>query len=956
MYVPHPRIRRLSKIPLVGTAALAALIATSVACFTATPQVAQAADAPAITDMTEQDYQALGLGTSEDIPADTVGPYSTDTPTTFATRSEVYMAANGSHGNRYTLRDKLENVERGDIGGSSKLFDGYGSVWGAAKFWQNVNNFDTNSDLYKHSDYGGGTWSYLSNNESSTVLANDNSSNKHDHKGIEQVWISDVKAGSVSGSDRYNESFIAVVGKHRDEDLRKNDDYYWMTASHFSLDENGKVRRGEEQVISESNRRGTTYGTFISLALPDVDNDSVKITYKDRYKVYTNPRVLAVLQDAPYVEDLEQAYGYLVLGGTSYGEEKGTGTSQGYTIGAELGVAVEVQTGPPLVAMNASVDFAAEGCYDYRSERTVSASVSYESHAGEGDKTVLYTIPMVYYEYEIENEETGGKGVMAAPVSLGAQTSVVNVEAYDRIAKQHNMTPLSYFLTNRSGEPGTYQTTLNGETPVGDSFGLGKPGVTRAYTHDGFNGAVAQSGASIEQTIEVEEGKEQELELGLTLNGSVVMGAKLAKHELFGGLCFGANAGFTTGNSSSESTEYGGTVDNLPEAAQGKYGFVWRLGVNAVDVDKFEADSGDKLGTKDTDQFWIVGYDVKDVEMPDAPAVTGFTANAVDSTSVTFSWDDVLANKSGFSYGVGMLQSNAADAVVNSWKIADNTQTSLKWDGLQPNTEYRFAIAAVKNGSTTETGIRSAIITVKTMSDGMTMTVSGPAADAAEGSDLGYDSSVERTAGSHLTLSAIGHVKQLGADDSETGLAPTYMWYRKGRGETEFKLVGADGNLAAGTASKLEIDLTADDDGAQYYCHVGYNDVGLDTGTTLVNIEAEETAPTTVNATPIRTRRLFSQASAGAKKFLDHTLVNTAGPTDSEGSKDPETPETPTNPDKPKSDNGAKTDTKVKTTTTAKNLANTGDQTFALVATAAAAGATLVVIALIMLIKRRKTH
>ena len=94
------------------------------------------------------------------------------------------------------------------------------------------------------------------------------------------------------------------------------------------------------------------------------------------------------------------------------------------------------------------------------------------------------------------------------------------------------------------------------------------------------------------------------------------------------------HAGFTTGNSSSESTEYGGTVDNLPEAAQGKYGFVWRLGVNAVDVDKFEADSGDKLGTKDTDQFWIVGYDVKDVEMPDAPAVTGFTANAVDSTSV----------------------------------------------------------------------------------------------------------------------------------------------------------------------------------------------------------------------------------------------------------------------------------------------------------------------------------
>ena len=41
------------------------------------------------------------------------------------------------------------------------------------------------------------------------------------------------------------------------------------------------------------------------------------------------------------------------------------------------------------------------------------------------------------------------------------------------------------------------------------------------------------------------------------------------------------------------------------------------------------------------------------------------------------------------------------------------------------------------------------------MPDGMTMTVSGPAADAAEESDLGYDSSVERAAGSHLTLSRL---------------------------------------------------------------------------------------------------------------------------------------------------------------------------------------------------------
>ena len=197
MRIPRLLFRRLSKTPLVGAVALAALIATSAACFTATPQTAQAADAPQITDMTEQDYRDLGLGTSEDIPSDTAGPYSTSTPITFVTRSEVYMAANGSHGNRYTLRDKLENVERSDIGGSSKLTDGDGSVWGAVKFWQNVNSFDTDSDLYKHSDYGGGDWSYLSNNGSSTVLANENS----DFSGIHATSVefcSDAKTGKKS--------------------------------------------------------------------------------------------------------------------------------------------------------------------------------------------------------------------------------------------------------------------------------------------------------------------------------------------------------------------------------------------------------------------------------------------------------------------------------------------------------------------------------------------------------------------------------------------------------------------------------------------------------------------------------------------------------------------------------------------------------------------------------------
>ena len=68
----------------------------------------------------------------------------------------------------------------------------------------------------------------------SISLTSDQVNSNRYTKGKEQVWIGDVRVGAVSGSDKYEESFLAVTGVHRDEDLGKNDDYYWMDVSHFS--------------------------------------------------------------------------------------------------------------------------------------------------------------------------------------------------------------------------------------------------------------------------------------------------------------------------------------------------------------------------------------------------------------------------------------------------------------------------------------------------------------------------------------------------------------------------------------------------------------------------------------------------------------------------------------------------------------------------------------------------
>ena len=1370
MNVPRIRLRWRS----LSAPATALLLALALALgVTVAPIGAQAADSTEITDMTEEDYKTLGLETNGDIPADTVGPYSQTKKTTVVTRSEVYMAANGAKGNRYTLRDKLENVQTANLGKNSKLADSWGNIWGAAKFWSDVNDIDHGSDLYNQSDYGGGDWSHLSDNGSDTVLANEssdfsgihatsvelcldaklgkksyvaelraygddlstkidgksykglvkvsifafdsrnnykrfwvgdlfttvntnmmyedgfkylregylqeldgvfnitagdvdgdgmdeifaytgcyvdesgqrkavidmfdlengstrnaqhkvlkvdagsaadytvkahygsdhdaawtqlqscpvvtlatgdldrdfkddlaitvsapygksniaestycelytwnddtsslthvngigengrialssggktmlganatfgtfakrdeegattgntvtgliiagydwsgaaydcgvwptnvayryvyydvdagkyqisgyqdlppanwvsgfqkiamdtygkmdqakrycctmaplalcaanldglttsirndyilvggtiykgfactvgtganalgtefgtismseqhyNAKNKLDHKGIDHSWISDVKAGCVSGSDDYRESFIAVVGSHRDEDLTKPDDYYWMTASHATLGQDGKLITGEEEVITESNRRNTRYGTFVSLALPDVDKDSVQIEFDQAQKVYTNPKVLAVLQDSPYYQELQDSFGYLVLGGTGYGQSKGSGDSNGGSISLEGGVAAEFDTGAPFVVGQLSVDVASEKGYEYEGEKTVNLSVSYESHAGEGDKAVIYTIPMVYYIYNATYEETGETGVISAPVVLDAETSVVSTETYDRIAERCGMTPLSYFLENKTGDPKTYKTEFetNSSKVITDSFGLGKPGVERVYSGSEFDGVGSSQGASVSQEIEVDESHTHSYEMGISVNSQFLGGASFRKQEFLGGFVLNFAAGYSHGWISSKGQSFGGTVDNLPEEAKGDYGFQWRLGVNMVDRDKFEEGSdGKKLGSKDTDKFWIIGYDVKDVQDPLVPAVTGFTAHAATDSSITFSWDDVLGSETTLRYGIGMLQGNTSEETVSSWKIVSGGTSECIWEGLEPNSNYRFVIAPIGSDNK-PVGIRSAVVSVKTMPKGMRFNVEGPQATVElagtenalnETTGLEYNSSITAASGQQVTLKALGGLDT----ENEDAAKPEklyYTWFRKGRSENDWEICKRE-ELKQGELSTLAIDIPTDseainkDQSSQYYCQIGINDVALNTGTTLIKIERPEAqlqATNRVNRPALR--KLATLLQANANLFLDHSLVNTGT-----GANEPESPGTNDGANKP-DDTKKPADTKkpVTAATAQGKLSDTGDKTFAMVEGIAVVGLALVGAGFVIAKRKRK--
>ena len=283
----------------------------------------------------------------------------------------------------------------------------------------------------------------------------------------------------------------------------------------------------------------------------------------------------------------------------------------------------------------------------------------------------------------------------------------------------------------------------------------------------------------------------------------------------------------------------------------------------------------------------MVGYDVRDAQTPSAPAVTGFAATATTSDSVSFSWNDVLPKDTPYSYGIGMLRDNVSDKIsMSDYRVAPAGTTEYTWTGLNPNSSYRFCIAAIEedeNHVVKPVGIRSAIVEVKTMPEGWTFVVYGPDADPDSAaletpSLLQYDNSVAKVEGDSLSLAAYGVVTSA---DGGTAEELAYTWYRKLRGETEWRSVqpshetgasvlrvGEDGKSSDEDGKKL----SAEDDGSQYKCVVGHNDVAIDTGVIRVDVSEREEASQPVSSEhrshPVLKRLSHLAGGAGENSFI----------------------------------------------------------------------------------------
>ena len=550
---------------------------------------------------------------------------------------------------------------------------------------------------------------------------------KHDgnrNKAKGQVWISDVQSGIIDSDPKkqnYRETFIYSAGVHR-RASSGDEDYYWMDIGVVGKknDGQGTPYSAEEGVICHGTVHNNKYGTYISLALPDIQDDSVLLKFKKAYTVYTNPEVYAILQASPYFMDLNDTHEYIGNGGTSYGISTTNGVSNGGGFHQSVGVyhSAEVQA---FAGGEYEVELSTDFSYEYAMSHEVEHAVSYNAQGGSGDMVVVYAVPYVYYWYDMYNPITKEWGATIMPVPLTPTTSVISVDQYDEIATHTAGLDLirGEVLHSTPGAPETYQNQPSG-TRIYTSKGDGKSSFI------GINSSGA--GSDVTQEINVTDGKEHSTSVSMDLNYKVGGGASFLGESVYVGVTGSTGAGFSNATSSSKGTSFSGTVDGLPEDAQ-DYGFSWRLIVNQAQLNGAPV--------------WVVGYEIVDVyQPPRMPRNVHVTKTTTDTMDIA--WD----SSGGAAYYDIYMETSTGER--NKIASVPYTVTEYHATELYSNRAYSFCVQAVSDQGATS--IISAPARGTTMSREAEFTITKDPESVSSENPVGVGKSHTFSAGAEMTI------------------------------------------------------------------------------------------------------------------------------------------------------------------------------------------------------------
>lgn len=626
----------------------------------------------------------------------------------------------------------------------------------------------------------------------SMSICTDQRNQGNDKKKKDQVWIGDVRVGCVdkdAKGNNYRQSFVCVVGVHREKKLNDKDDYYWLDIATFSMD-GGSPYSSQEGVVCQSNSRQDMYGTFVSLCLPDIDNDSVRLKYEGEYPVYTNPEVYAVLQASPYFDDVQEVYEYVNNGGTSYSTSKGSSNTVSTNLSISVGayVSSEVQL---IGAGEVEVELSYGASFEYANTQTTEYEITYNAAGGGSDQVVLYCLKYMYYEYSIYDPIARKWEPVVMPVCLGPSTSIIDVADYDKVARRSKGLNEIYnnILYNTAGDPATYQT-LGGKLKYTYQSG----------GNNNYSSVNASSGADQTQTIAVTDENEYSTEVFLEANEKLGAGGGGLGNKVIVGVTSSQHAGLGYTRVSSNGVTYSGTVDNVPADCTG-FSFDWQLRVNTA-----------KLNS-DSDSVFVIGYDVKNVVRP---ARMPMGLSVVDTTRNSVSLEWTPSNDADY-YEVCIVD---AGGNYNSKAVVPYTVTDYEVKGLYSNRTYTFAVRALQANGSKSLFSRPATATTLQDSSNFHITKNPDDTNTFAGGNAEFAANAVYYDGDGVNQS-VGYNWQVNTDNG---------WRSVSTG---------------GSNPTLRLtDVSDEMDGNEYRCRVYYNDITLYTRTATLTVNKADSKVT----------------------------------------------------------------------------------------------------------------
>ena len=555
---------------------------------------------------------------------------------------------------------------------------------------------------------------------------------------IWQRWIGDAVAGNFDGDASGVEELYCTYMRNRDENgysktsatliavqkklpgtLSDTSDLY---DGALTINEDSSIYDEQDTVgsknysFSANDLWEAEDGRSVALSAPDWDNDAViarPSAERAPEYYFSDPNVIAVLQSAPYFEELSADYDYYPSNGST-SIEKETGSTHSGSAGFEvsagviIGVKAEIKPfGIPIGEAETKTTVSANFSMEYSHESTRSYSTAFTAMVGT-DMVALTMTPYVRYYYDVFNPETGewATAEMTVDMPKTPRTSMVSVETYDRVAAYSGWESIrGNILNNTPGDPYSYATTDSGLSGFeGGKTTMGNSGNNWVDVGSSGTGSVG----NITQTISSE-----------TTNGfNISIGASVEREDTV--TVFGATAGFTAsfgvtagyGYATFTGMSFSGTVDNLPQDAAAGYDFLWRFGC-WKDSLSYTTSSG----KTDSSSVYVLGYLVKDTKsLPKPPqdlSVVDFTEH-----SITLEWSHpnvvpvsyiIYREEAGGFVPLEIVRANKAKA---TQQYVDTT--------CESGTKYNYVIASARyvNGFETR-GPNSPTATGTTLSSGV---------------------------------------------------------------------------------------------------------------------------------------------------------------------------------------------------------------------------------------------